>query len=74
VEHGYHSTDGPVEIESITARAVSERVREAIEVTIDDLTPVERAALARFTDLVDRRRDRAGAALDAQTHRELGLG
>ncbi|MFE7111187.1 hypothetical protein ACFU98_32455 [Streptomyces sp. NPDC057575] len=53
---------------------MSERVREAIEVTIDDLTPVERAALARFTDLVDRRRVRAGAALYAQTRRELGLG
>ncbi|AJC62078.1 hypothetical protein GZL_p00148 (plasmid) [Streptomyces sp. 769] len=74
VELGYLSTVGPVEVESITARAVAKRVREAIEATIDDLTPAERAALARLADLVDRRRDRAGAALDAQLRRELGLG
>ncbi|MER6610807.1 hypothetical protein ABT282_34155 [Streptomyces sp. NPDC000927] len=74
VELGYLSTVGAVEIESITAREAAEGVREAIEATIDDLTPVERAALARFADLVDRRRDRAGAAWDAQMDRELGLG
>ncbi|WP_153485685.1 hypothetical protein [Streptomyces katsurahamanus] len=52
----------------------AERVREAIEATMDDLTPAERAALARLADLVDRRRVRAGAALDAHPRGELGLG
>ncbi len=70
VELGYLDTVGPVEIESITAHEVAERVREAIEATIDDLTPAERAALARLADLVERRRDRAQAALDTQLHGE----
>lgn len=38
---------GPVEVESINARAVAERVREAIEATVDELTPAERTAVAR---------------------------
>ncbi|MFE5711968.1 hypothetical protein ACFQ7J_14265 [Streptomyces sp. NPDC056501] len=74
VELGYLDTVGPVEIESITARAVAERVREAIEATMDELTPAERTAVARLADLVDRRRDEAAAALDAQHDRELGRG
>ncbi|KWT63813.1 hypothetical protein ADL21_00125 [Streptomyces albus subsp. albus] len=70
VELGYLDTVGSVEIESITAHEVAERVREAIEATIDDLTPAERAALVRLADLVERRRDRARAALDTQSHGE----
>ena len=74
VELGHLDMVGPVEIESTTASEVAERVHEAIEATIDDLTPSERAALARLADLVDRRRDRARAALDAHLHRDLGPG
>ncbi|WP_189807088.1 hypothetical protein [Streptomyces tanashiensis] len=74
VELGYLHTVGQAEVEAITARAVAERVREGIETTMDDLTPAERTAVARFADLVDRRRDEAVAAMDAETDRELGLG
>lgn len=74
IELGYLSTVGPVEIESITAAAVAERVREAIEATSDDFTPAERATLARLTDLVDRRRDRARMELEVHLRREFGLG
>lgn len=41
---------------------------------MDDLTPAERTAVARLADLVDRLRDEAVAAMDAETDRELGLG
>jgi hypothetical protein len=44
------------------ALAVSKHVRDAVDATVDDLTPAERVAAARFADLVDRRRDRAAAA------------
>jgi hypothetical protein len=74
VDLGYLDTVGAVEIESITASEVAARVRAAIEATIDDLTPAERAAVARLADLVDQRRDRAGAALNAQLERDLGPG
>ncbi|KND39774.1 hypothetical protein [Streptomyces stelliscabiei] len=74
VELGYLDTAGPVEIEAITAQDIAARVRDAIEATMDELTPAERTAAARLADLVDRRRDRAlEAALDAQIGRGHGL-
>lgn len=73
VELGYLDTVGPVEIESITAQDIAARVRDAIEATMDELTPAECTAVARLADLVDRRRDRAVAALHAQIGREHGL-
>ncbi|MFE5842116.1 hypothetical protein ACFQ7N_10760 [Streptomyces niveus] len=51
---------------------MAERVHNAIKTTIDDLTPAERAAVARFADLVDQRRDRATTTLNAQLDRDLG--
>ncbi|MFF2101154.1 hypothetical protein [Streptomyces sp. NPDC058202] len=65
IECGYLETVGPVEVESFRARDVAERVQEAVEVSMDELTPAERTAVARFADLVDRRRDKAAAALAA---------
>ncbi|MEV6549189.1 hypothetical protein AB0M57_10810 [Streptomyces sp. NPDC051597] len=73
VELGYLDTVGPFEIESSAARDIAARVRDAIEATMDELTPAERTAVARLADLVDRRRDRAVAALHAQIGREDGL-
>lgn len=73
IELGYLETVGPVEIESITAQDIAARVRDAIEATMDELTPAERTAVARLADLVERRRDRAVAALHAQIRREHGL-
>ncbi|MGW6744880.1 hypothetical protein ACWGDX_29790 [Streptomyces sp. NPDC055025] len=72
VELGYLDTVGPVEIESITAQDIAARVRDAIKATMDELTPAERTAVARLADLVERRRDRAAAALYAQIRREHG--
>ncbi|MFI7086563.1 hypothetical protein ACIBUR_23570 [Streptomyces anulatus] len=37
---------------------MSKHVRDAVDATVDDLTPAERVAVARFADLVDLRRDR----------------
>ncbi|MFF8423119.1 hypothetical protein [Streptomyces sp. NPDC015680] len=62
VDLGYLEMCGADEVEFHTALAVSQRVRDAIEATVDDLTPTERAGVARFADLVDRRRDQAVAA------------
>ncbi|MFF7555408.1 hypothetical protein ACFZA9_21265 [Streptomyces olivaceus] len=73
VELGYLDTVGPVEIESITTQDIAARVRDAIEATMDELTPAERTAAARLADLVHRRWDRAVAALQAQIEREHGL-
>nr|BFD88566.1 hypothetical protein StreXyl84_79670 [Streptomyces sp. Xyl84] len=74
VELGYLDTVGPVEIESVTAQDIAARVRDAIEATVDELTPAERTAVARLADLVERRRDGAvEAALDVQIGREDGL-
>lgn len=73
VELGYLDTVGPVEIESITAQDIAARVRDAIEATMDELSPAERIAVARLADLVDRRRDRAVGALHAQIGRKHGL-
>ncbi|WP_280922778.1 hypothetical protein [Streptomyces sp. MZ04] len=38
---------------------------------MDDLTPTERAAVARFADLVDQRQEKATAAFDAEQMRDL---
>lgn len=73
IELGYLDTVGPVEIESITAQDIAARVRDAIEATMDELTPAERTAVARLADLVEQRRDQAVAALHAQIRRELDL-
>ncbi|MFJ8405777.1 hypothetical protein ACIQ9K_35625 [Streptomyces microflavus] len=62
VELGHLETFGANEAEFHEARAVSQHVRDAIDATLDDLTPAERVAVARFADLVDLRRDRAVAA------------
>ncbi|WP_406486576.1 hypothetical protein [Streptomyces sp. NBC_01563] len=62
VDLGHLEMFGVDEIEFHTALAVSRHVRDAIEATVDDLTPTERAGVARFADLVDRRRDQAVAA------------
>ncbi|MCF2131004.1 hypothetical protein L1I79_31955 [Strepomyces sp. STD 3.1] len=70
VELGYVDTVEPVEIEAVTAQDIAARVRDAIEATMDELTPGERTAAASLADLVDRRRDRAvEAALDARIRR-----
>ncbi|MGW2183646.1 hypothetical protein ACWCXX_37635 [Streptomyces sp. NPDC001732] len=55
VDLGYLEMLGADEVEFHTALAVSQRLRDAIEATIDDLTPSERAGVARLADLVDRR-------------------
>ncbi|MBZ6284687.1 hypothetical protein [Streptomyces olivaceus] len=73
VELGYLDTVGPVEIESITTQDIAARVRDAIEATMDELTPAERTVAARLADLVYRCWDRAVAALQAQIEREHGL-
>ncbi|MER6023612.1 hypothetical protein [Streptomyces anulatus] len=62
VELGHLEMFGADEVEFHEARAVSQHVRDAIDATVDDLTPAERVAVARFADLVDLRRDRAVAA------------
>jgi len=59
VDLGYLGTFGADDYERHTASEVSQRVHDAIEATVDDLTPAERVGVARFADLVDRRRDRA---------------
>lgn len=41
-------------------------VRAAIETTVDDLDPAERAAVARFADLLDRHQKQADAAFEAE--------
>ncbi|MFJ8870821.1 hypothetical protein ACIRD6_34375 [Streptomyces sp. NPDC102473] len=61
VDLGYLETLGADEVEFHDAIAVSQRVHDAIEATIDALTPTERAGVARFADLVDQRSDRAVA-------------
>jgi hypothetical protein len=62
VELGHLETFGADEVEFHEARAVSQHVQDASDATLDDLTPAERVAVARFADLVDLRRDRAVAA------------
>ncbi len=70
VELGYLDTVEPVEIEAVTAQNIAAGVRDAIEATMDELTPGERTAAASLADLVDRRRDRAvEAALEARIRR-----
>ncbi|KUF17362.1 hypothetical protein AT728_16295 [Streptomyces silvensis] len=74
VELGYLNTVGPVELEAVIARDMAGRIREAIEATVDELTPAERKALARVADLVDRRQARATEALAAQQRGGPGPG
>ncbi|MEU2098657.1 hypothetical protein [Streptomyces globisporus] len=74
VDLGYLDTVGLAEVEAFAALAVAERVREAIEAAMDELTPAERTAVARLADLVDQRRDEAVAARYAETYRGLGPG
>ncbi|WP_228924604.1 hypothetical protein [Streptomyces sp. DH7] len=62
VELGHLDLVGADDVEFHQARAVSQHVRDAIDATLDDLTPAERVAVARLADLVDLRLDRAVAA------------
>ncbi|MEJ8654922.1 hypothetical protein WKI65_44500 [Streptomyces sp. MS1.AVA.3] len=71
VELGYFETVGPIEVEFRSAHEAGDGVRAAIEATVDDLTPSERAAVARFADLVDRRQEQATAAFDAEQMHDL---
>ncbi|WP_405689657.1 hypothetical protein [Streptomyces sp. NBC_00057] len=71
VELGYFETVGAIEAEFRSAHDVGDGVRAAIEATVDDLTPTERASVARFADLVDRRQAQADAAFTAEQRRDL---
>ncbi|MCQ8772091.1 hypothetical protein [Streptomyces telluris] len=71
VELGYLETVGTVEVEFRSAHEAGNGVRAAIEATMDDLTPTERAAVSRFADLVDQRQEKATVAFRAEQMREL---
>ncbi|MCF3106946.1 hypothetical protein IPZ58_36100 [Streptomyces roseoverticillatus] len=71
VELGYLETVGTVEVEFRSAHEAGTGVHAAIEATMDDLTPTDRAAVARFADLVDQRQKRAAAAFHAEQMRDL---
>uniref|UniRef100_A0AAU2A7B1 MarR family transcriptional regulator n=1 Tax=Streptomyces sp. NBC_00093 TaxID=2975649 RepID=A0AAU2A7B1_9ACTN len=71
VELGYVETVGAVEVEFRSAHEMGDGVRAAIEATVDDLTPTERATVARFADLVDQRQAQADEAFTAEQRRDL---
>lgn len=66
VARGYLETFGAAELELRSAHEMASGIRTAIEATVDELTPTERAAVARFADLVDRRTAQADAAFEAE--------
>ncbi|MFF7405612.1 hypothetical protein [Streptomyces murinus] len=71
VDLGYFEAVGDSEAAVRSACLMREGVRGAIETAVDDLAPAERAAVARFADLVDRHaaaadeRGATGPAADA---------
>lgn len=71
IECGYLEEVGDAEAEFYAARAESTGVRDAITAAIDDLTPAERPAVARFADLVDQRMERAHTAFGEEQERYL---
>ncbi|MGW2279343.1 hypothetical protein [Streptomyces sp. NPDC001770] len=63
---GYLDRAGPDEIEFRHALSASEGIRRGIETTVDQLSPTERSAVARFADLVDERLEEAGQRFSGQ--------
>ncbi|MGW2837741.1 hypothetical protein ACWCWD_08070 [Streptomyces sp. NPDC001493] len=63
---GYLDRAGADEIEFHHALSASEGIRRGIETTVDQLSPTERAAVARFADLVDERLEEAGQRFSGQ--------
>ncbi|WP_327709664.1 hypothetical protein OG912_14315 [Streptomyces sp. NBC_00464] len=71
VKFGHLQLASAAEVASHASHDMRDGIRAAIEKTADDLLPAERAAVARFSDLVDRHHTQVDAVYEAERKRWL---